>query len=227
MVGYRYRLQAELLPDQFGNSVDLLWAGDLEGNPVNRGVLTLEVVGRNIIHGTVVVAVQGGNVIDRDVSLHTVPNSIHDLVGRADGAGLLKLGDDTRQDLLLPFLPAVIVVRVLIAHPGILQCLFPIQVLLALLEVVPLVSEGKRVINFDAAEGVNDLLEDAHVDDRVVVDWHIKQFTDLLNGLLRAADGISSVNLDVISAIIGVDPDQGIPGDTGHRDPLRFGVDGE
>ena len=46
--------------------------------------------------------------------------------------------------------------------------------LLAFLKVVPLVSEGKRVINLDAAEGVNDLLEDAHVDDRVVVDWHIK-----------------------------------------------------
>ena len=114
------RLKSELFANQLGNPVNFLRTGNLEGDAVNRCVLSLEVVGRNVIHGVVVVAIQGGNVIDRDIGLHPVANRIHDLVSGTDGTGLLELGDDTGQDLLLPFLATVIVVRVLVTHPGIL-----------------------------------------------------------------------------------------------------------
>lgn len=93
--------------------------------------------------------------------------------------------------------------------------------------MVPFVGEGEWVIDFHPAEGVNDFLEDSHVDHCIVVNRYVKKLADLLDGLLRATDGVGGVNFNVVSTVVSVDADQGIPGDTSHSDPLRLRVDGK
>ena len=70
---------------------------------------------------------------------------------------------------MLALLPAVVPVWIVVTHPGVLQGVGPVQVLLPLLKVVPFVSEGERVVDGDPTNGVNHLFQDPHVDHGVVI----------------------------------------------------------
>ena len=91
-----------------------------------------------------------------------------------------------------------------------------VQMQLAFSKMLTFIVKGKWVIDVNPTNRVNDLLQNPHINERVVINWHAQEFFNLLDSLLSPANLISSVQFDIIRAFISIYFDQDISRNTGH-----------
>ena len=68
-----------------------------------------------------------------------------------------------------------------------------IQMQLTLGKMLAFIIKGKWVVDIDPANRVNDFLQNTHVDNGVVINWHAQELFNLLDSLLSATDLVSGI----------------------------------
>ena len=140
-----------------------------------------------------IVGIQGCHVVNWNIGLNPILDSVHNLVGSRNGTRLLEFLHNTLHNLLLPVLTAIVTFRIIIAHSGILQGVMTIQMQLTLGKMLAFIIKGKWVVDIDPANRVNDFLQNTHVDNGVVINWHAQELFNLLDSLLSATDLVSGI----------------------------------
>ena len=178
----------------------------------------------NILKRDMIVSVQGCHVVNWNIGLNPILDRVHNLVGSRDGTRLLEFLHNTLHNLLLPVLTAIVTFRIIIAHSGILQGVMTIQVQLTLGKMLTFIVKGKWVVDIDPANRVNDFLQNTHVDNGIVINWHAQELFNLLDSLLSATDLVSGIQLNIVRTFVSIHLDQDIAWNTSHSDRFFLGI---
>ena len=99
-----------------------------------------------------------------------------------------------------------------------------IQMQLTLGKMLTFIVKGKWVVDIDPANRVNDFLQNTHVDNGIVINWHAQELFNLLDSLLSTTDLVSGIQLNIVRTFVSINLDQDIAWNTGHSNRFFLGI---